>query len=332
MYFVPVREKGRMPLFWRVFATNAAVIVGAVVVLASTPGQVRWPASAWEAVIGAVGLVVVLAVNLVLLRPAFEPLRRLTALMREIDLFRPGQRIEAGGRGEIATLASTFNEMLERLETQRQESMALALTAQEEERRRIARNLHDEIGQTLTAVLLQVDRLSSHVRPELRAECEEAAEAVRASLDQVRTIARDLRPGVLEDLGLGSALRELCTTLSQRTGLPIDRRIPSRLPPLSDQAELALYRVAQESLTNIVRHADAGQAELRLERVPGGVVLRVTDDGTGLDGTERRNVGGLRSMREWALLAGGELAVGNRVPRGVQVRLKVSSLELRQAA
>jgi len=316
-----------MSLFWRVFATNAVVIVAAVVFLAWTPWYIRFPTSVVEALVGGFALAVVLAVNLVLLRPAFEPLRRLTDLMRRVDLLRPGQRLDVSGRGEVAVLGATFNEMLARLEAQRQESMTLTLTAQEKERRRIARNLHDEIGQTLTAVLLQLDRLAKRVRPELRAEFDEAVEAERASLDQVRHVARELRPGVLEDLGLTSALRELCTSFSERTGLRIDRRIAHTLPPLSADTELALYRVAQESLTNVARHAHATRAELRLERVPGGIVLRVTDDGRGLDGSAHGSPGGLRGMREWALLVGGEFDVDSRRPRGVQVRLKVRALE-----
>jgi two-component system, NarL family, sensor histidine kinase UhpB len=312
-----------MPLFWRVFATNATVIVAAGAVVVATG----------EVALGLVGVFLALAVNLALLRPAFRPFRRLTAVMQEIDFLRPGQRVDVEGRGDIATLAAAFNDMLTRLESQRQESMALAFTAQEEERRRIARNLHDEIGQSLTAVLLQLDRLTSRVRPSLRDEFREATESVRASLDQVRTIARDLRPGVLEDLGLGSALRELCTTFSQRTGLEIERKIPSRLPALSAEAELAVYRVAQESLTNIVRHSGADRAELRLERVPGGLVLRVSDEGKGLGPAgNTQSLGGMRSMREWALLAGGDLAVSNRRPHGVQVRLRVPSAGLREAA
>jgi two-component system, NarL family, sensor histidine kinase UhpB len=316
-----------MPLFWRVFATNAAVIVVAVAVLAATPGHIHFPNSLLEGAIGALALSAVLVVNLLLLRPAFEPLRRLTALMRQVDLLRPGQRLEIHGRGEVATLVATFNEMLARLEAQRQESMTLTLKAQEEERRRIARNLHDEIGQTLTAVLLQLDRLGKRVRPELLSEFGEATEAVRSSLDQVRTIARELRPGVLEDLGLASALRELCTSFSQRTGLRVERRIASSLPPLGPDSEVVLYRVAQEGLTNVARHAQATQAELRLERVPGGVVLRISDDGRGMDGSAQSSLGGLRGMREWALLVGGQLEVGARQPRGVQVRLKIPTAD-----
>jgi two-component system, NarL family, sensor histidine kinase UhpB len=317
-----------MSLFWRVFATNAAVIVTAAIALAATPGQVHFPRTAMDAAVGVLTIALVLVANLILLRPLFEPLQRLAGLMRRIDLQRPGQRLEVVGKGEIALLGSTFNEMLARLEAQRQESVTLTLTAQEQERRRIARNLHDEIGQNLTAVLLQLDRLGKRVRPELRDEFEETVEFVRASLDEVRRVARELRPGVLEDLGLANALRELCTMFSTRGGLRVERLIAPTLPALSPQAELVIYRVAQESLTNAARHSGATRVELRLDRVPGGVVLRVTDNGCGLSGdAPGASVGGLRGMHEWALLVGGELDVSSRASGGVQVRLRVQAAE-----
>ncbi len=316
-----------MTLFWRVFATNVAVILAAAGVLAATPGQIDFPSSLPEAIMALVVVVAVLGLNLVLLRPLFEPLQRLTGLMREIDLLRPGHRLSVEGKGEIAVLGSTFNEMLTRLETQRLESMTLALTAQEQERRRIARNLHDEIGQNLTAVLLQLDRLGKRAGGELRGELEETIEFVRTSLEEVRVVARELRPGVLEDLGLANALRELCTIFSAG-GLRVERLIAPALPRLSADAELVIYRVAQESLTNAARHSGATRVELRLDRVPGGVVLRVTDNGRGLPpGAGAESVGGLRGMREWALLVGGELDVSSREPSGVQVRLRVRALD-----
>ncbi|HKG42766.1 MAG TPA: histidine kinase [Gaiellaceae bacterium] len=317
-----------MSLLWRVFATNAVVIVAAAIALAATPGHVTFPSSAMEAAAALLMLAAVLTANLLLLRPLFEPLQRLAGLMRKIDLLRPGQRLSVAGKGEIAVLGSTFNEMLARLEAQRQESVTLTLTAQEDERRRIARNLHDEIGQNLTAVLLQLDSLGKRVSPELREEFEETVEFVRASLDEVRRVARELRPGVLEDLGLANSLRELCTMFSARAGLRIERRIAPTLPRMSPDAELVIYRVAQESLTNAARHSGATRVELRLDRVPGGVVLRVADNGDGLaPGVVASSVGGLRGMREWALLVGGELDVSSLDSGGVQVRLGVQALE-----
>jgi len=316
-----------MTLFWRVFATNASVIVGAAVVLALTPLAVEVPQTWVEAVVGGASLLVVLVANLLLLRPHFEPLVRLARLMQRVDALRPGQRVEVGGRGEVALLVETFNEMLERLERERRQAMNRVLTAQEDERHRIARNLHDEIGQALTGALLQLERVGRDVPTEFRGDVAEAQEAVRAALDEVRGVARELRPVALEDLGLPSALVALARSFSQRTGLSVRRRIVTSLPPLAEETELVVYRVAQESLTNIARHARATTAELRLERVPGGVILRVADDGRGIDPVELRSGGGVRGMREWAALAGGRLEIRNGSPRGVLVSLRVDALD-----
>lgn len=317
-----------MSLFWRVFATNAGVIVAAAVVLAVTPLALEVPQSAVEAVVGLCALLLVLGVNLVLLRRHFEPLARLARLMQRVDTLRPGQRVEACGRGEVALLVRTFNEMLERLEQERRQAMARVLTAQEGERHRIARNLHDEIGQALTGALLQLERVGRDVPPASRPDVAEAQEAVRSSLDEVRRVARELRPVALEDLGLASALAALARTFSQRTDIPVRPRIAASLPPLSEETEVVVYRVAQESLTNVARHAHASRAELRLERVPGGVILRVADDGRGIDPAELRSGGGVRGMREWALLVGGRLEIRNGAPHGVQVSLRVDSLDV----
>ncbi|HET7572157.1 MAG TPA: histidine kinase [Gaiellaceae bacterium] len=321
-----------MSLFWRVFLTNASVLVLAAVVLAATPLAIEVPQTAAEGAVGLLALVAVLAANLLLLRPHFEPLVRLARLMQGVDALRPGQRVEVRGRGEVALLVETFNEMLDRLEAERRQAMARVLTAQEQERHRIARNLHDEIGQALTGALLQLERLGRDVPEALRGEVAEAQEAVRDGIDEVRRVARELRPVALEDLGLASALVALARSFSQRTGLPVRQRIASSLPPLSEEAEVVVYRVAQESLTNVARHAQADSAELRLERVPGGVILRVADDGRGIDPQELQSGGGLRGMREWALLAGGRLEIRNGSPRGVQVSLRVGSPDAQRAA
>jgi two-component system sensor histidine kinase UhpB len=312
-----------MSLFWRAFTTNALVIVVAALALAVTPGKLALPTSIFEALIGALALVGLLVINLALLRPQFVPLRRLLRLMEQVDPAAPGQRLVVTGRGEVATLGATFNAMLERLEQQRSDAMTWVLRAQEDERRRIARNLHDEIGQTLTAALLQLARLAQDVPPDLRDEALGAQEAVRDSLDEMRRVARELRPAALDDLGLSSALREICGDFARHTGLSVSRRIARGLPTLSTDAELVVYRIAQESLTNVARHAGATAAEVRLERVPGAVTLRVSDDGHGFNGSAARSRGGLRGMREWALLVGGELAVESHPGRGVQVRLRV---------
>jgi two-component system sensor histidine kinase UhpB len=129
---------------------------------------------------------------------------------------------------------------------------------------------------------------------------------------------------MLEHLGLVSALTELSRRFADQSGLRIDRRFADDLPALSDEAELAVYRVAQESLTNVARHAHASRVEVALEPGAGSVVLRVVDDGRGIDEAAAVNGhGGLRGMRERAVLVGGALAVKRARHGGVEVRLEV---------
>jgi two-component system, NarL family, sensor histidine kinase UhpB len=150
----------RVSLLWRVFAANIVVSVIAVALLAWTPATVHRVATPGELLVLAIGLAVMLAVDLLLLRRAFAPLRRLAAVMSAVDPAQPGRRAEApesAGR-EVVALANALNAMLDRLEGERRESARRTLEAQEGERKRIARELHDEVGQTLTAIALRAER------------------------------------------------------------------------------------------------------------------------------------------------------------------------------
>jgi two-component system, NarL family, sensor histidine kinase UhpB len=305
----------RLPLLWRVFAINATLLVVATLVLVLARSRLHASLAFLEGLDVAVFLLVMLAANLLLLRPTLNPIGQLVARMRTVDLLRPGQQLAKRGGPEVAELVAVFNEMLDRLETERRESGKRALTAQEAERARIARGLHDEVGQVLTGVLLQLEGSGPN---------EEAKASVRQALEEVRRIARELRPDMLEHLGLVSALTELARKFAGQSGLRIDRRFADDLPPLSDEAELAVYRVAQESLTNVARHAHASRVEVALEAGAGSVVLRVVDDGRGIDDTAALNGhGGLRGMRERTVLVGGALAVKRAREGGVEVRLEV---------
>jgi two-component system sensor histidine kinase UhpB len=307
----------RLPLLWRVFAINAVLLVVATLLLALTPVTIHARIAIVEGIDLGVALVVMLAANLLLLRHTLRPIDRLVERMRKIDLLQPGQRILEQGGIEVAELTRAFNEMLERLETERRESGNRALHAQEAERRRIAGGLHDEVGQVLTGVLLRLDD-------------DETKEAVRQALEEVRRIARELRPEMLEQLGLVSALTELSRKFADASGIRVERSFATNLPPLSDDSELAVYRVAQESLTNIARHADASRVRIALQPGADSVVLRVIDDGRGIptpDPFAHNGHGGLRGMRERALLVGGALAVKRGGEGGVEVRLEVPAGE-----
>lgn len=285
-----------------------------------SPGTISQPVAVKELAIFAAALAVMLVVNLLVTRRLTAPLEELVAVMRTIDPAAPGQRVSvAGGPSEALELAGSFNDMLDRLEKERRESTRRALGAQEAERLRVAQELHDEVGQNLTAALLQLGRLRKEAPDELRAELTEAAETVRANLDELRRIAQALRPQDLDELGLVSALSHFTERLTEQTGLPIARRLSPDLPALAPEQELVIYRVAQEALTNVVRHAGASSATLRLAPSRDGVALRVSDDGRGIDGTDPR--GGIRGMRERAMLIHADLDIRQRPKGGTEVVL-----------
>jgi two-component system, NarL family, sensor histidine kinase UhpB len=236
---------------------------------------------------------------------------------------RPGSRVSVGGGPSEATeLAETFNAMLDRLEAEREESMRRVIGAQEAERLRVAQELHDEVGQNLTAALLQLARVRKQAGPELETAVGAATETVRANLDDLRRIAQRLRPQALDELGLTSALSQFSARLSVQAGLEIDARLDSQLPPLTREEELVIYRVAQEALTNVVRHAGADRSELVLERAPDRLTLRVSDDGRGLDDGAVAS-GGIRGMHERAALIHADLTVAPREGGGTEVVLHV---------
>ena len=270
-----------LPLFWRVFATNASAMLLAFTALVFAPVTVSVPIGVGELIVLAIGLVVVLVLNLLLLRPAFRPLDELAEAMRRHDPLAPGERVPVDGEPDVAALAQAFNEMLDRLESERRESARQALRVLEGERSRIARELHDEVGQTLTGAMLQVEALAARIPDDLRDELDELRETARSGTEDVRRIARQLRPEALEDLGLQSALAALATSFGEQAQVNVERRLEPSLP-LSKEEELVVYRVAQEALTNVARHAQATRVELRLHQNGARTVLTVRDDGRGL--------------------------------------------------
>ena len=199
-------------LLWLVFLANAAVLVVALLLLTFSPITIDAPIKTGQFALLLAGFLALLALNLVLLRRVLSPLFELTNLMGSIDPDRPGRRLSGVDMrsAEGQALADAFNAMLDRLESARREAARTALAAQEAERLRVARELHDEIGQTLTAVTLQAERAADGDAALGAAALRRVADAVRESLDEVRRIARELRPEALDDLGLVNALIALC--------------------------------------------------------------------------------------------------------------------------
>jgi two-component system sensor histidine kinase UhpB len=310
-----------MSLAWRVVLLNSAVMLAAVLALALGPATVSTPVHTRELFVLLAGVVATMGANVVLVRHAFAPLRRLTRVMHTVDPLAPGTRLRADGAAkEVRELADAFNAMLERLENERRESARRAVRAQEDERRRLARELHDELGQSLTAVLLQIDQA---IRTPQTAPLEEAREGARRSLDEVRRIARDLRPDLLVELGLQSALSALATRLTRQCGVVVDRHLDPSLPAVGEDAEVVLYRVAQEALTNVARHADANRVTIELAHADGAVTLTIDDDGRGVPANVGHEARGITGMRERALLVHGRLRVGRGPTQGTRVRLEI---------
>jgi two-component system sensor histidine kinase UhpB len=312
----------RLSLYSRVLMVNAGVLVAATAVLAFTPATVPVPVGLEQALVLVLGLATMVCANAILLRVTFAPLSRLVRLMRTIDLLKPGQRLGVSGGVEARQVIRTFNEMLERLELERQASTRRTLTAQESERSRIGQELHDEIGQRLTGILLQLQKAIARAPDDLRAELRDAQDLTRSTLDEVGQLAWRLRPGILDDLGLVRAIESLTSGLEALSGVRIEQELDATIAPLPPDAELAIFRVAQEALTNVLRHARASRVAVELCRSPNGVRLRVADDGQGLSRPEEEGAG-IRGMRERALLVGAKLVVDARPGAGVTVELDV---------
>ena len=307
-------------LFRRVFLINGLIFALGTLILALSPATVSARIKLTEIPVLVVGLAVILAANALLLRTSLAP--RIGSLRQYGESIHQGAATEWSTRdtGDLHNLIFSFNEMLDRLETERTTATATALAAQENERQRIARELHDEIGQTLTVALLILKRAVDRAPAEIRSELADTQEAVRASLDEVRSIARRPGPDPLEDLGLHSALAALCSEFTQAAGISVVKHIAPQSDRLQPDVELVCYRIAQESLTNIARHADASKVWLDLHAGADQLALRIADDGKGgvlVEGA------GINGMRERALLVNAALMITSPEGEGTEVRLVI---------
>jgi two-component system, NarL family, sensor histidine kinase UhpB len=313
-----------MSLFRRAVAVNVTVLVAAVLLLALSPATISATVTPGEWIVLAAGTVAVIVVNLLLLRRIFGPLERLEQAMGRIDPHEPGRRIgEQYPDGEISRVSQAFNSMLDRLEHERADSRRRALRAQEAERGRVARELHDEVGQLLTGVVLQLEGLAAAVPAARRDDVAGIQDNVRAGVQTVREIAHGLRPPALDEFGLRASLVALVSGFGERSGLRVRHQIDAALPALDAETELAIYRVAQEAMTNVARHARAREVELHLRCDDRAVMLTVADDGQGISTEELHSSNGVAGMRERALLVRGTLGLRHRTPCGTEVSLRV---------
>jgi two-component system sensor histidine kinase UhpB len=262
----------------------------------------------WQFLVLATAISGSLLVNAWLLRRRFRSLEHLIDTMEEVNLSRDLRAHDSpADSAEVARLTRAFNRMLLRLREERRAAGEAVLHAQEEERRRIAQDLHDEVNQALTAILLRLEATLQDAPPDLRHELEETKRLANQAMDELLQLARQLRPTALDDHGLIPALHTQVRDFAERTGIDADFHRRGAMPPLSGDQQLVIYRVAQESLSNVAQHSGAGAVHVELSFV-GRTVLRVRDDGRGFQ-TVRPGGLGLSGMKERALLVGGQLAI-----------------------
>jgi two-component system sensor histidine kinase UhpB len=318
----------RRDLLTQVLTVNLLLIVAAVVaaVIATNPGIDLESDPGAAIVLGfAVGLTI--AMNLYLLQRRFGPLERLVDQMERADLSRPGANLRASepasGPEEVVRLDLAFRRMLERLESERRRASSAALEAQEEERARVARDLHDEVNQSLTGLLLRLEAVRRSAPPELARELTEVRGVANQAMEELLALARQLRPTALDDLGLEAALASHARDIGRQSGVRTSFDKEGSFADVPADVQTVVYRVAQEALANAVRHAHAHHIGIHLARGEAGIALVVVDDGAGFTFAEASGGLGITGMRERALLVGGELEVTSRPGQGTRVRLYV---------
>ena len=320
----------RRPIFTEVLLLNAVMVAlataGAALVTGFSTDHVEM-----LILIAGVAAAITCLLNVAILRRRFTPLEAVITEMEKVDLSQPGANLPVWIDGvaeteEAERLELAFLRMMRRLEAERRRSSNAALTAQEEERARVARDLHDQVNQSLTGVLLRLEATRSEAPPELAGEIEETSRLAHQAMDELLTVARQLRPSALDDLGLRAAIAGLTEQLDL-PGLGASFTCEDDPSGLDPDLQLVIYRVSQEAIGNAVRHSGASRIDVNLSRKGDRFELVVADDGSGFTFDQANSGLGLGGMRERAILAGGEIDIESRPDRGTTVRLAVPARE-----
>lgn len=333
--FLRLRQRFlRVPLFYKLLLANSAIVtLGAVAGTVITVWHVRtYPEDIhYELIILflSAGIVISFVVNNWVLKRTLTPLDRLQTAVDAVRRGVANVRVEPGLTSDdrFDRLAETFNQMVERLEDNTQRLQQLSrqiLQAQEEERRRLARELHDEAAQALTSLLVHLRLLErAHTPEEAQQRVQELRVLTAQALEEVRRVALDLRPTILDDLGLGPALAWRVDEFNKVDGIHATITINGLEQRLPHDVELVFYRVGQESLSNVARHAQAHLVTVNLQRLNGQVTLEISDDGQGFEPTTLRDNNGqgfgLLGMGERLGMIDGELTIESAPGRGTRI-------------
>jgi two-component system sensor histidine kinase UhpB len=284
----------------------------------------------WQFMILALAIVLSLCVNLWMLQRRFRPLEGLIERIERIDPAEPTTlELDGDPVTEIDRLAQSFKRLLQGIEAERRRRGQAVLRAQEEERGRLARDLHDEVNQALTAMLLRLEALAQDAPPERTAEVAELKRLAGEAMEELLSLARQLRPTALDDHGLAVAIEAQLARFAAQTGVETRMAVDGDPGELDEDIQIAVYRIAQEALANAGRHSGAAEIEVALAIRDRGAELCVSDDGAGFDPSRPRlraagGAGlGLDGMAERARLVGGELDVRSAPGSGTTVTLRI---------
>ena len=329
-----IRSLLRFPLYYKILVANAVIValvtIGSAFIAHATAGNGNMS----FALLLGMGVVLSVISNAIIVRLALTPLNELEETARRVqdgDLTARVPDSDLADR-DLERLAATFNMMLdsgEAYRTRLRDVAARALNAQEDERRRIAQELHDGIAQTLAALRVRL-RVARSFDGAARQDTLEAISAdIGAATEEIRRIAQGLRPPALDMLGLSPAIESYARSIAETSGLTIDTDIAATDGMLSPDAELALYRIVQEALSNAARHSGAHSARVDLEVGDGAVHVVISDDGAGFAVAEEMSRGGLGlfGMQERGAYLGGAVDIESNPGQGTRVRVTIPTME-----
>lgn len=284
-----------------------------------------------------VGILITLLVNRIIIQTALHPLHELGEALEQVNSGKINipDSLKNYRDPDIRRLVTVIDSMLNRIESHTSQLRAIserAINAQEAERVRIARSLHDDTAQSISMLIIHLERLGHLIpadEPDLTRYIADAQNVATKLLENLRKIIWDLRPSILDDLGLVSAIRWFARSNLEKVGVKVEFTAGSEVMRLPSHLETMLFRIAQEAISNILRHADASKVEIRLWNADNHLWLEIKDDGRGFDpektaeGAVERKRLGLLGIQERVSLVGGQAKIESAQGAGTCVQVHI---------